>query len=260
MNNLPFVWELDYQGVQSHLVGTMHFLPNWSSVPDFKPAADELLRGKEHFLQELYLPEIDIVNKIRIMSAVSGQKFGDYLGTFGEEEKLLLAKTLGVTPSDLEKRPTMMLTAYLLQAAKISPVDGVEEILQHSAEKKDIKIASLETVDEQIACMKEVMDGTSEAFRNIIDKEKRQPGFFKGYYPKVFESYLSGNEEDLLFSGSQIYERTPPSMIQRNRNMVQRSLSYLVEPTVVAVGAFHCLGEDSMINFYRENDVTVRRV
>jgi hypothetical protein len=42
--------------------------------------------------------------------------------------------------------------------------------------------------------------------------------------------------------------------------MTQRSLTYLAEPTLVAVGLAHFIVEPSMLTMYKEHGVNVKRL
>ncbi len=257
MSNLPFVWELDYNGgVQSHLVGTTHLLPQWTNVPNFEPAADRLLCEKRNMLIELDLAKADFR---QIAQALCAERIGDYWDILNEEERILLGKITEVDYAKLAKMPTVMISPALIKAAGITTTSGIEEICREPARKYMIPISSLETTEEQIQYLNEMREKTSVFLRRMIDREKRETGFMHEYTRRIFRNYLSGDENNIL-KDSWILSERPPSHLQRNQNMVQRSLSYLANPTVVAVGLAHCLGKDSMVDFYREQVITIRRV
>ncbi len=257
MSNLPFVWELDYGGVQSHLVGTMHVLPNWSSVPDFKPVADELLCGKKNILLEL---EMTKGQRGELIAALTTQKIEDYWGTLDQEERACWGEITGIKPSMLATAPAIGLSSILFNAAGISLVAGVEEILKTSANTQNVIVSGLETVGEQTEyIISEYFQRLPTILKSMVDREKKQPGLIHEHSHRLLRNYLSGEEKALLKEYFLFSEKTV-AIVQRNQKMAQRSLSYLVEPTVVAVGVIHCLGEDSMVDFYREQGITTKRV
>ncbi|MBI4152211.1 TraB/GumN family protein [Candidatus Woesearchaeota archaeon] len=256
MINLPFVWELDNKGITSCLIGTMHLLPEWSNLFQLETIAHELLSGKKNLLLESHLEGNDLR---AVYDEVKKHRVEDYWQGLTEDERVLLGNLAGKPPEQLATQPPILLMYDLFRAAGQKLIPGIEEILKSEAENHvpPISCSGLETREEMIRYNQEINQNLPDSLARILEMERREPGSVHRFTYLTFFNYFSGSEAAVLTNH---FQKSLPSHSQRNDNMVQRSLSYLEEPSVVAVGLSHCIGEHSLVDLYPDHGITIRRI
>ena len=257
LHNLPFVWELKYEGTRSLVVGTIH-LTKYDYTEDIIKKTD----GIENLLVELDFSKLPQ----KFLQEISSITIGDELSKFSAEEQKKFAEILNVPLEKLKTSPMTMLDVYMIKLSEPKVITSVDMSLMMQAELKKINVQSLETLDEQREYGHGRKGLLTGKIRRMLELEKAQPGFVKEWYPKIFDFYDAGAAGELLTYLEIIQDKPNMEyMIEaskiRNEKMAKRSLEYLKKPSVIAVGAYHLLKEpDSVISFWQKKGIETKRV
>ncbi len=246
---LPFVWELEYNGVVSHLVGTLHYAPKV-----FSRAAKKLLANKKTLLVECVGSSKPFLDKVRPSRVFA---------LFTAEEQEELAKRLERPISRIRdlnySRVENILFGQALKESNL-PFEPIDTGLFERAINDGLNVLGLESPNEQ---KKFIMENAEhDAFRTlyVIREELKSPGFIKKVYHNILRAYMRGDAAELLAARREV-EIDYIDSTWRNKNMVKRSLPYLgCSKSVVVVGASHLIEGETMIDMYREKGSRVARV
>jgi len=264
---LPFVWELDYNGVKSLLVGTRHFAPNC-----FGDDVQRRVESVNTVLTEIGDP--DLINYDDVAKQLSNLvRIADIFDCLSIKEKESCSTLLGITEeTHYEKLCSVSLSGSLRKVAllpvlfveihlhkKAHPYfTSLEDQFTRIAKNKSIPVKALETVAEQLSVLEHSsFDEQVVYFKTFLAKCKTFEEWKKAH-EKYIRAYVFGDSEYIKIRCSEL-----PGVdihIKRNYNLATRSLPYLNSPTIVAVGAAHCILEPSMIKVYEQQGVKTKRI
>lgn len=238
---LPFVWCMNYEGVEHTLVGTKHSTP-----PQYGQDVQERLCGIEQLLLELELsngPHAAVL------------EFNQYL--VNELAQRFNPKEMSFINSLIKERSG---TGH-----------GVDLALEHAAHARNICVYGLETAEEKIVCLRSLVDyGLSyvdkipAVVRSLFFNEKTREKLSE-HLAQQQEFYDKGDSVELAASLKKMFAFVPSDMydnllVERNKTMVERSLPYLTKPTLVAVGVGHFLCEPTMLELYEQQGARITRM
>ena len=261
MQDLPFVWSLRKDRVQSYALGTMH--QTWT---DYSAAEHELLSRCSMLLLEADPRKVCATELVKAISAMPQPLLG--LDDLTERELQLLNEHTGTSREVLEKTPPLLIPfMYLRQVVNSigSPSYSMEQELVEAAEASKKQVVGLEILEEQIDFLK---TGISKQLQEFPLKKLADPCFREKYVRNMrglIDAYTSG-EVSAIFAVIERYKKECGVILgfekvpERNKNMVDRSIPHLAESCLVAVGAMHLLGDQSMLDLYREKGFSVERV
>ncbi len=236
MSKLPFVWELDKDGVISYAIGTIHVALN-----EFEEDVAEKIQGKKRLLPEINHHEMSPYHEEFIQALFK---------PFTLNEKNTILDMLGLSLDELRSLPPGLFHSYLYNPAAPEEFPSVDYVLRRKAEQNDLEIISLETPQEKMQNLH-----TSNFLEKILAPARENPDIF-GYLPLLLRQSMSREMERY-----QRGELQPThSDLARNQRMAERSVEYLDQPSVVGVGASHFLAEPSLLSLYQEKGITVKRV
>lgn len=244
---LPYVWELDKDGVISHAIGTHHYLPN---IESYVADSFKYLQGKTHLLTETTedQPWPEELQKQFLAIPLSLEKLA-----VPEQEEL--ARAIEVPLSVLRECPALKFRDLLYQHSGYDRLDPLDSLL-YAVAKNTFGMQSypLENVEEKLAIYKNV--DMSLGLRQMLAEERKKPGYLKRHAREEIDLFIQGkltNTENTLPEYTVINEK-------RNQTMTTGSIQYLSEPSAIGVGVIHFIQEPSMLTMYREKGIGVKRI
>ncbi len=242
---LPFVWELKYDGITSHAVGTMHCVEDV-----FRQDAKKHLAGKEHLLAEAQTEDATLVEQLRICAI----QLGSSIDKLTRKEKIALELCTDTDIEILKKIPTVAFPIYLMQRAGYENLTSIEQTF---ADITHIPPKSLESVD-LISLEAQLRDCTKN-LRKLIAVVPAAQGSALRLFQTLYTAYKKGDEKKVA-QLSELDADEEDRLAERNKTMVDNSLKYLQQPSIILAGAAHFVVEPSMIMMYKEKGIEVKRV
>jgi len=257
---LPFVWELDYDGVVSYAIGVNHRVP-----ADFTEDAERYVSKAQHVLFE----SADLTPEM--ICEFNSAKAAEYIDRLTAEEQRKFEELFALPIKEAREESLLTLFSIVLlksySSDDSSKLTSVDDTILGAAKKRNISTSPLETTEENITLMSTLLRGFGDGLSKII--RTADPGFNNhiATEKKVTEAYLRGDEEGLRKAeeptGSTMEEyciKNPEINEKRNIIMVERSMPYLAKPSIVAVGVAHYVCESSMLTVYKEKGIKNKRV
>ena len=148
----------------------------------------------------------------------------------------------------------------------------LDEALRRRARELGKELGALETVDEQLAAISTDSEADQvhllEVALDLLLEDRRTGRDRMG---ELVEAWRTGDAERLLQLQEEQLDRDDPAQLrwwqrlgpERNRRMAERILDRLAErprKVYVAVGAYHLIGPDSVVDLLRRAGWTVERV
>jgi len=246
---LPFVWELRYNGTISHAVGTHHSVPD---IPDiYAEDAARYVEGKKQLLMEcdiLKKPEGDLA---RLLDT----QLSEVTGKADHKDLVTLACILEQPMFLLTSMRVLALDDALLKKCTSSKLKAVDFVMQEQALKYGVAINYLEKNEEHVPDLKAAIRRVPERVQEIATQERLEPGSWKKEYRQDLDAYMSGDLQAIIELSKKEEINT-----DRHKTIAERSLPYLKEPSTIAVGLAHFVVEPTVLTFYRQKGIEVKRV
>jgi len=241
---LPFVWELNYNGVISHAIGSIHAFPFTEKY--VKSIANYVL-DKECVMMEYARTGFPIRKAKKIMNI----KAKETLEKLTSHEKNKVSKKLETSIRSLKKWTIDRVFGELYDRScpHKSSIDGLDTPIYWFAFTFKIPRVSLETVAERYKSF--INPDHSRELKQIINYRKGPEKF----YTDLFQAYIDGKIKQL-----NEFAFDEDNLTERNKIMVERSIPLLEKPSLVAVGAVHFTKGPSMLTMYKEKGIDVKRV
>lgn len=265
----PAVWTLSDEDTTIHLFGTVHVLKpemTWRT-PDF----DALVSTVDtiYFEADVTSDEAQAaIAPLVMQEGLYGASGGSLTATLDDEEEREVEEALDLLGLEMAAidpmKPWMagvQLASAQVAAAGYDPNSGVEMVLSGIAAEQGIEIGYFETAVEQLGFFVNLPEGDQVDFlvQSAIDIEDNP-----GLLDEIVEDWASGDVSgiaDLLAEPSAlgsdaVYETL---IVERNTNWTPKIEALLEEPGVkmVAVGAAHLAGDDSVVQMLRDSGYTV---
>ena len=265
----PALWVVSDPDTTIYLFGTIHLLPKGIDWQRGK-LADALAKSDELVIETI----VDEKNPMQFMSAINSLAFGTTLPPLRErvdEDKraaLDAAVTEGGLPRTAYDRMETWSVAVLLLGAKfrkigLSPEDGVETVLRKSFAERNKPIGSLETMVEQLGYFDRLPE---EAQRDLLEGVIVPDEDMQTDFGAMLDAWRKGDVDKIAKTFDTDLAESPPLrdalMVQRNRNWAKWVEERLAKPgsVMVAVGAGHLAGTDSVQRYLEAKGFRVRRV
>jgi uncharacterized protein YbaP (TraB family) len=274
-----FLWKVERESLAtSWLFGTVH-VPD-ERVNTLHPAVKAALEGADAYYGEIALDDMDDLEQQLLAVGTYAddrtlkdvlpeelwQRLDERLGKHGMTAQMLnrfKPFMVSMTLAQLDMLP--LLTAgkkalderlYRVSKTKGKEVGGVEKI-----EEQIQALAHTLTEEETVAQLEETLDDMLVAdARGVTDLER------------ILRAWLSGSERYILAIGMESLDLDDPVdrkfhealLIQRNVKMAERAAKKMQESPaksfVFAFGAFHYVGEGSVVELLRKDGYTVTRM
>ena len=262
----PALWKLADADTTIYLFGTIHLLPkglDWRT-----PALDQAIAQSG----ELYLETV--IDKDAIESAKAVKTLGMAEGLpplverVPEEKRAALAEriaTLGLKPGQLDRFETWAAAMTLLSASfkelGLESELGVERALEARYANK--KVSGLETVGQQFG----FLDGLSEEGQRLfLEGVLDDPADARANFADMLKAWAAGDVEGIAANFDAETALSPELrevlMTRRNATWAEWLAKRLDQPgtLMVAVGAGHLAGKDSVQAMLAGKGLTVERV
>ena len=263
----PALWEVSDPDTTIYLFGTIHLLPEdlqWRT-----PKLDQAVANAQELVVETL---IDEKNPAQLMSAMASIGFASNLPALAdrlpkEKRPALQAaiKKSGFPPQALDKMKTWT-AAFILLGNKFRELGlsgGVEGVLKSSFTSSGKQIGELETNLEQLGFFDKLPEAAQRSLlEGAIDDNQAMDKEFAGMLKAWTAGDVQGiaNTFDRDLSGSPALQH---SLIhQRNANWSKWIEQRMTKPgsVMIAVGAGHLAGKDSVLEMLKKDGYKVRRV
>ena len=266
----PALWKASDEDTQIFLFGTVHVLPpelEWRT-----PVLEGALKSADTFYFEADLDGEE--QKLAMLVAQlgtmpPGQSLFDLLTTEEKAELIAAAEEIKLPIASLSSlRPWFAgITIALIQiiAQGHDPESGVENILLPEARAAGKQLRFFETAEEQLRFMADLPDAVQVEF---LMEGVRQINDIPDFLDFMDEAWVNGDVdalaklmlEDASFADSIVYDAM---LLNRNLNWADELAKLAKEEAgvfMVAVGAAHLAGEDSVVLMLEKGGLTVERV
>jgi uncharacterized protein YbaP (TraB family) len=263
------MWVLSDADTTVYLFGTIHLLPKGIDWKGGK-LDDALAKSDELIIETI----IDEKNPMQFMNALNSLASSPNLPPLrervGADKRPALdaaVKASGL-PAMVYDRMETWAAAFLLLGSKfrgigLAPEDGVEIVLRKSFIDRGKPIEALESNAEQLSFFDRLPE---EAQRSLLEGAIGTDKDMKTEFTSMLEAWQAGDVEKIAKTFDKDLAETPALrdalMVQRNRNWAKWIAERMDEPgsVMVAVGAGHLAGSDSVQNYLKAKGYRVERV
>lgn len=263
----PALWEVADAHTTVYLFGTIHLLPQnmqWRT-----PTFDKAIEGSQELVVETIVDEKD---PTKLMSAMASLGFANGLPPLAQrvapaKRPALLAalKKAGLPPQGLDRMKTWTAALILLgpQFKELGLSSGVEGVLRSKFKEEGKPIGELETNLEQLSFFDKLPEAAQRnLLEGAIEGQKAMGADFSG----MLTAWSRGDVNGIARTFDRDLSASPAlqqSLIrQRNANWSKWIEQRMAQPgaVMIAVGAGHLAGKDSVLEMLRKDGYKVRRL
>ena len=265
----PAVWKVADADTSIYLFGTVHLLPpgtKWRTQAFDRIAAESDTLVVETIVDETK-PQVFAAELARL-SIRPG--LPPLLDRVAPAKRKALQETIaksGIPPIALDNMETWAAAFALLQLQfkelGVSGGDGVENVLRKGFKSAGKPVEQLETNSEQLG----FFDGLPEAAqRELLEGAIEDPKAVKRQFDAMLKSWMSGDVEAIGRTFNSEFKESPELrdalLKRRNANWSRWLETRMAQPgtVLVAVGAGHLAGNDSVIDMLKKRGLKVQRV
>ena len=265
----PALWQVSDADTTVYLFGTIHLLPKnyrWRTAK-----FDQAVAGSQQLVVETI---VDETNPHEMMAALSTLAFSPNLPPITSRVPPAKRPALeaaiqksGMPRSAFDRMETwaaaFMLLGNQFKAMGLKTEEGVEKILRTTFTSQGKAIAELESNREQLSFFDMLPESAQRALlEGAIEDNKNMTAEFD----KMVSSWARGDIDDIARTFNDNLAASPELrevlLKRRNENWnrwVQRRMA-APGSVMVAVGAGHLAGSDSLVDMLRRGGYTVRRL
>jgi uncharacterized protein YbaP (TraB family) len=265
----PALWEVSDPDTTIYLFGTIHLLPEnyqWRT-PKFNQAME---RSQKLVVETI----VDDKNPTKLMTAMAAIGFAKGLPPISErvspDKRAALAaaiKRSGIPPAVFDQMKTWTAGFTLLSVQfrdmGLKGKDGVEAVLRDSFATKGKPIGELETNIEQLGFFDTLPEKAQRALlEGALDEQNGMDAEFAG----MLDAWAKGDVNGIARTFDRDLAASPElqqALIrQRNANWTKWIREQMAEPgsLMVAVGAGHLAGKESVIEMLKRQGLRVRQI
>lgn len=264
----PALWKLADDDTTIYLFGTIHLLPEglkWRT-----PALDKAIGDSDTLVLETVLPDDPMQTAKLMMKMALSPDLPPLLERVPEDKRAALKTMIeasGIPEAALDKMETwaaaITLVAVSYKQMGFNPELGVEKGLTASYEGGDKPVKGLETVEQQFG----FLDHLSEpAQRTFLASVAEDPEAARAEFEAMLKAWEAGDTDAIartFDSETALSPELRKALIeQRNAAWADWLAKRLDQPgtILVAVGAGHLAGKDSVQKLLAEKGLKVERV
>jgi len=265
----PALWSVSDADTTVYLFGTIHLLPDnyqWRSA-----RLEQAVGGSQQLVVETI---VDDKNPLKLFQAMSSLAFSPGLPPLadrvpaGKRAALTAAvKKSGFPPQALDRMETWA-AAFILLGTQFKDLglksgQGVETVLRSDFSGEGKPIGELETNIQQLGFFDRLPE---KAQRELLEGAIDQSSKVKGDFDDMLTAWVRGDVKGIARSFNRDLAASPElaqSLIkQRNANWSKWIEERMEQPgaVMVAVGAGHLAGRDSVIDLLKRDGYRVRRL
>jgi len=265
----PALWSVSDADTTVYLFGTIHLLPQktvWQT-----PKFEKAVQNSQQLVVETI---VDEKNPAQILSILAKLGFSDKVPPLAErvppEKRAVLAdaiKKSGLPPTAFDRMETWAAAFVLLgnqfRAMGLEGGQGVEAILRNDFATHGKPIAELETNEQQLSFFDTLPE---KAQRSLLEGAIEKPEAMKAEFAGMISAWTRGDVNSIaktfnrdLAESSDLREAL---LKRRNANWSHWIQQRMTTPgaVMVAVGAGHLAGDDSVIRLLEKGGYKVRRI
>jgi uncharacterized protein YbaP (TraB family) len=265
----PALWAVADADTTVYLFGTIHLLPakyKWRT-----PTFDQAVNGSQQLVVETI---VDDKNPQKMMQALAGLAFSKGLPPVadrvppGKRPALEAAIAKSGLPRPVLDQMETWAVAFMLLGNQFKDMglkgeEGVEKVLRDSFSTEGKPISELETNAEQLGFFDKLPEG---AQRDLLEGAIDQPQAFKSEFAGMLGAWGRGDVNGIARTFNRDLASSPElkqALIeQRNANWSRWIEQRMTQPgaIMIAVGAGHLAGKDSVIDMLKRGGYQVRRL
>ena len=265
----PALWEVSDHDTTIYLFGTIHLLPDnfqWRTKQ-----FNEAVAGSQQLVVETI---VDDKNPAKLVSAMASLGFANGLPPLSQrvppaKRAALLAavKKIGLPPQALDRMKTWAAALTLLsdkfRELGLKGGQGVEQVLRSDFSGAGKPIGELESNAEQLRFFDRLPEAAQRALlEGAIDDSKSMDAEFSG----MLQAWARGDVQGIARTFDRDLSESPElrqSLIrQRNANWSRWIEQRMAQPgaILIAVGAGHLAGKDSVLEMLKRDGYKIRRL
>lgn len=265
----PAMWQVSDQDSTIYLFGTIHLLPPNSTwrTPEF----DAAVQNSQALVVETL---IDASNPTQLAAEMAQLGFSSGLPPITQrvpaEKAAALEAAIARTgiPRALFDRMETWAAAFTLMGVQFQTLglegdQGVEAVLRQAFTAAGKPVMQLETNREQLVLFDTLPE---RAQRQLLEGAIEPPGTVKEQFGQMLGAWLAGDVEAIAQTFNHDLQDSPELkaalLTRRNATWAQWIQRRLATPgtALVAVGAGHLAGDESVQRYLESNGIDVRRV
>ena len=265
----PALWKVADSDTTIYLFGTIHLLPpgtKWRS-----PAFDKAATGADMLVVETVVdekhPEATIGELFKLATSEGLPPLSARVPTANKAALETATAKSGIPVQVLDKMETWA-AAFLLLSVQfkdlgLDPGSGVETSLKKQFEDGGKPIDQLETNAEQLGFFDRLSEDSQRKFLIAVVEDASS---MKGEFDGMLRAWTSGNVKEIAktFNAdlSDAAELRDALLVRRNANWARWVRGRLDKPgtVLVAVGAGHLAGDQSVVSLLQKDGLKVTRV
>jgi hypothetical protein len=265
----PALWQVSDADTTVYLFGTIHLLPKnyrWRTAK-----FDQAVAGSQQLVVETI---VDEGNPHQMMAALSSLAFSPNLppitARVPPEKRPALEAAIrksGMPQASLDRMETwaaaFMLLGNQFRAMGLKTGDGVENVLRTTFAGQGKTIGELETNHEQLSFFDVLPE---QAQRALLEGAIEEPKNMSQEFDRMLSSWARGDIEQIARSFNENLAASPELrevlLKRRNENWSRWVQRRMAAPgsVMIAVGAGHLAGSDSLVDLLRRGGYSVRRL
>ncbi|HEV2079437.1 MAG TPA: TraB/GumN family protein [Allosphingosinicella sp.] len=264
----PALWELSDADTKIYLFGTIHMLPKgqqWRT-----PALERAIAESGELVTEVVIGDNPAGAAQAMMKLGTSPGLPPLIERVPEAKRPALARAMAasrIPAGALDRLETWVaaitLTAGSFQSLGFEAGLGVEEGLNADYKAKGRPISGLETVEEQFGFFDQLSE---KAQRELLESALEDPAKVREQLAAMLRTWSSGDEAGMARTFDTELKKMPELreilLVRRNQRWAQWLKERLDRPgtILVAVGAGHLAGDESVQAMLRKRGLKVRRV
>jgi len=265
----PAMWRVADEDTTIYLFGTIHLLPKgtqWRS-----PAFDKAAAGSDSLVLETLIDENNPAATMgELFKLAISPNLPPIMDRVPPDKKAALQTAIaqsGVPAEALDRLETWAAAFILLgvqyQSLGLDPASGVESTLKKQFEVGHKPVDQLETNAEQLGFFDRLPE---EAQRKFLVSVLEDPAAWKDQFAGMLEAWSRGDVKAIAESFNSDLGDAPELkdalLLQRNANWAKWVKGRLDRPgtVLVAVGAGHLAGDQSVVSLLEHQGLKVTRV
>ena len=265
----PAMWKVADSDTTIYLFGTIHLLPKgtqWRSATFDKAAA-----GSDTLVVETKIDEGDptaVLAELFKLAVSPGLPPLSSRVPVAKKAALDAAVAKSGIPAQVLDKMETWAAAFLLLGVQfkdlgLDPGSGVESALKKQFEDGGKAIDQLETNGEQLGFFDKLSEESQRTFLiGVLDEDAAMKDQFGGMLKDWANGNVKGIAESFNAELSEAPELKDALLVRRNANWARWVRGRLAKPgtVMVAVGAGHLAGDQSVVSFLQKEGVKVTRV
>ena len=265
----PALWQVSDADTTVYLFGTIHLLPK-----DYRWRTgrfDQAVAGSQQLVVETI---VDESNPHEMMAALSSLAFSPNLPPItaripAQKRPALEAaiRKSGMPQPAFDRMETwaaaFMLLGNQFKAMGLKTGEGVETVLRNSFTSQGKTIGELESNREQLAFFDVLPE---QAQRALLEGAIEEPKNMTQEFDRMLSSWARGDVDQIAKTFNENLAASPELrevlLKRRNANWTRWVRQRMAAPgsVMIAVGAGHLAGRDSLVDMLRKGGFTVRRL